>query len=87
VWLFDQISVENKIAKEINWGSEPIVAPRHLISREEYQTSEKFINDKLGKGYNSWPGAILRGIQIFCSKMYYSFSSFDPVTWRLDVDK
>ena len=57
---------DNKIAKEINWESEPIVAPRHLKSREEYRTSERFINDKLGKGYNYWPRAILRGIQIFC---------------------
>ena len=57
---------DNKIAKVINWESEPIVATRHLKSRKEYRTSEKFINDKLGKGYNSWPRAILRGIQIFC---------------------
>lgn len=57
---------DNKIAKEVAWGSEPIIAPRHIKNRKKYQSSEEFINDSLRKGYNYWPKIILRGIQIFC---------------------
>lgn len=43
------------------WSNEPVIAPRHLKSRREHPTSEKWLEQITKQGYNSWTDKFFLG--------------------------
>ncbi|MCK4659468.1 MAG: hypothetical protein KAV82_08090 [Phycisphaerae bacterium] len=51
--------------QDVYWAAEPIIAPRHVISRKHYHTSEDFIRSNMKRGFHRWTERLFRGLEVF----------------------